>query len=131
MERSVEAFQRVVLHPHVLRNVGSLEASTTILGRSAATPMVLAPTGFTRMMRAEGEPAVARPAARARIPYTLSTLGTTWIERLRAEAPDTKLWFQLYLHAITPAARSCWVKRPVGFKKYVQPGRERLSKATG
>jgi L-lactate dehydrogenase (cytochrome) len=96
-ERSVEAFQRVVFHPHVLRNVGSVETSTTILGRPASLPMVLAPTGFTRMMRTEGEPAVARPAARAGIPYTLSSLGTTPIDRLRLEAPQAELWFQLYL----------------------------------
>jgi L-lactate dehydrogenase (cytochrome) len=95
--RSVQAFGRVVFHPHVLRNVGSVEPSTTILGRRAALPMVLAPTGFTRMMRTEGEPAVARSAARAGIPYALSTLGTTSVDRLRAEAPDTELWFQLYL----------------------------------
>lgn len=97
VKRSVEAFQRVVFHPHVLRNVGSVDMSTTILGRPAAMPMVLAPTGFTRMMRTEGEPAVARAAARAGIPYALSTLGTTSVDRLRAEAPDTELWFQLYL----------------------------------
>ena len=97
VKRSVEAFQRVVFHPHVLRNVGSVEMSTTILGRPAAMPIVLAPTGFTRMMRTEGEPAVARAAARAGIPYALSTLGTTSVDRLRAEAPDTELWFQLYL----------------------------------
>ena len=97
VERSVQAFQRVVFHPHVLRNVGSVEPSTTILGRRAALPMVLAPTGFTRMMRTEGEPAVARAAARAGIPYALSTLGTTSIDRLRSEAPEPELWFQLYL----------------------------------
>ncbi|HKV29943.1 MAG TPA: alpha-hydroxy acid oxidase [Candidatus Dormibacteraeota bacterium] len=96
-ERSVEAFQRVVFHPHVLRNVGAVDASATILGRRAAMPMVLAPTGFTRMMRTEGEPAVARAAARAGIPFALSTLGTTSVDRLRREAPDTELWFQLYL----------------------------------
>ncbi len=97
MNRAVEAFTRVVFHPHVLRNVSSTDASTTILGRPAAMPIVLAPTGFTRMMRTEGEPAVARPAARAGIPYALSTLGTTSVDRLRKEAPDTELWFQLYL----------------------------------
>ena len=97
VERSVQAFQRVVFHPHVLRNVGSIEPSTIILGRRTALPMVLAPTGFTRMMRTEGEPAVARSAARAGIPYALSTLGTTSVDRLRSEAPDTELWFQLYL----------------------------------
>jgi L-lactate dehydrogenase (cytochrome) len=95
--RAREAFSRVVFHPHVLQNVSSVDTSTTILGRPAALPIVLAPTGFTRMMRTEGEPAVARPAGRAGIPYSLSTLGTTSPDRLREAAPDTELWFQLYL----------------------------------
>jgi L-lactate dehydrogenase (cytochrome) len=49
------------------------------------------------MMHTEGEPAVARVAARAGIPYALSTLGTTSIERLAAAAPEGRRWFQLYL----------------------------------
>ena len=97
LSRSVHAFDDVVFHPHVLRDVGSVDTSTTVLGRRATLPIVLAPTGFTRMMRTEGEPAVARPAGRAGVPYALSTLGTTSPERLRAQAPDTELWFQLYV----------------------------------
>ena len=97
MERAVAAFERVVFHPHVLRDVATVDTSTTILGRAAALPVVFGPTGFTRMMHAAGEPAVARAAGRAGIPYTLSTLGTTSIERLAAEAPTTERWFQLYV----------------------------------
>lgn len=96
-KRAVAAFERIVFSPHVLRDVSSVETSTTILGRTAALPIVFGPTGFTRMMHAAGEPAVARAAGRAGIPYTLSTLGTTSIERLAAEAPTTDRWFQLYV----------------------------------
>lgn len=95
--RAVEAFERVTFHPRVLRGVSTVETSTTVLGRDVAFPAVLGPTGFTRMMRAEGEPAVARPAADAGIPYVLSTLGTTSIERLANESPDGDRWFQLYV----------------------------------
>jgi L-lactate dehydrogenase (cytochrome) len=49
------------------------------------------------MMRTEGEPAVARAAGRAGVPYALSTMGTTSLESLAAAAPDTDNWFQLYL----------------------------------
>jgi L-lactate dehydrogenase (cytochrome) len=96
-ERAVAAFKDVVFHPHVLRDVTSVDTSTTILGSLAAMPVVFAPTGFTRMMHASGEPAVARAAARARIPYVLSTLGTTSIEDLAAAAPTGERWFQLYV----------------------------------
>ena len=57
------------------------------------------------MMHTEGEPAVARVAARLGIPYALSTMGTTSIERLAAEAPDVRRWFQLYLWRDREASR--------------------------
>ncbi len=97
LARSKAAFDRVVFHPHVLRDVADVDATSRILGRPVAMPVVLGPTGFTRMMRTEGEPAVARAAGRAGIPYALSTLGTTSVDRLAAEAPDTDRWFQLYV----------------------------------
>jgi L-lactate dehydrogenase (cytochrome) len=96
-DRAVEAFRNATLHPHVLRDVSTVDTATTILGRPAALPAVLGPTGFTRMMHAAGEPAVARAAGRAGIPYTLSTLGTTSVERLADEAHGTDRWFQLYV----------------------------------
>ena len=97
MRGAVAAFEQVIFHPHVLRNVAAVDTSTSVLGRSVALPVVFGPTGFTRMMHAAGEGAVARAAGRAGIPYVLSTLGTTSIEQLAAEAPATERWFQLYV----------------------------------
>ncbi len=97
LERSTAAFRSVEFHPRVLRNVTSVSAETTILGRRSPFPLVLGPTGFTRMMHHSGEPAVARVAAAAGIPYTLSTMGTTSIEDLVDAAPGADLWFQLYI----------------------------------
>lgn len=48
------------------------------------------------MMHHDGEVAVARAAARAGVPYTLSAMGTTSIEEVAAAAPDGRRWFQLY-----------------------------------
>jgi len=97
LQRSRQAFARVELDARVLRDVAAVDTSTTILGRAAAFPVVLAPTGFTRMMHHEGEPAVARAAAAAGVPYTLSTMGTTTPADLMDAAPDGRNWFQLYL----------------------------------
>jgi L-lactate dehydrogenase (cytochrome) len=97
LRRSREAFARVEFVPRVLHDVSAVEPSTTILGRPSALPLVFAPTGFTRLMNHEGEPAVARVAGRLGIPYALSTLGTTSPEDVAAAAPDTNKWFQLYL----------------------------------
>jgi L-lactate dehydrogenase (cytochrome) len=90
-------YERVEFSPHVLEDVSSVDTSTVILGRLAAAPFGFGPTGFTRMMHTDGEPAVARVAERAGIPYALSTMGTTSIEGLAAAAPDGRRWFQLYL----------------------------------
>jgi L-lactate dehydrogenase (cytochrome) len=97
LARSRRAFDRVEFVPRVLRDVSVVDPGTTILGRRAAIPLVLGPTGYTRMMHHAGEPAVARAAGRAGVPYTLSTMGTTSVERLAEEAPMTRRWFQLYL----------------------------------
>ena len=95
--RMRDAYSRVEFRPSVLKDVSSVDPSVTILGRHSALPLMFAPTGFTRMMHTDGEPAVGRVAARVGIPYALSTMGTTSIERLAVEAPDARLWFQLYL----------------------------------
>src|ERR671918_1188860 len=90
------AFARVTFRPRVLREVGEVDPSTTLLGRRLPLPLVLAPTGFTRMADPDGELAVARAAARAGAPYTLSTLGTRSIEEV-ASAADGPHWFQVYM----------------------------------
>jgi len=89
------AFERVGFRPRVLRGLEKVEIDSTILGRPVAYPLVLAPTGFTRIADPDGELAVARAAARAGLPYTLSTLSTRSIEEVRAVS-DGRLWFQVY-----------------------------------
>jgi len=105
LRRSRQAYARVEFLPQVLRDVSAVDTSTTILGRPSSAPLVFAPTGFTRMMHTEGEPAVARVAARTGIPYALSTMGTTSIEQLAAAAPEGRRWFQLYLWRDRAASR--------------------------
>ena len=97
LRRSREAYTRVEFVPSVLRDVSVVDTSTTILGRPSSLPIVFAPTGFTRLMNHEGEPAVSRVAGRLGVPYALSTLGTTSPEDVASAAPDTNRWFQLYL----------------------------------
>jgi L-lactate dehydrogenase (cytochrome) len=105
LRRSRQAYGRVEFNPTVLRDVSVVDTSTTILGKPVAAPIVFAPTGFTRMVHTEGEPAVARVAARMGIPYVLSTMGTTSIEQLAKAAPGGSKWFQLYLWRDREASR--------------------------
>jgi L-lactate dehydrogenase (cytochrome) len=95
LRRNSEAFARVDFRPGVLRNVAEVDASTTLLGKPLDFPLVLAPTGFTRIAQSEGELAAARAAQRAGIPYTLSTLSTRSIEEVAAAASGRQ-WFQVY-----------------------------------
>ena len=97
LRRAREAFSRVEFRPRVLRDVSEVDATRVIIGSQSSLPLVLAPTGYTRMMHHEGERAVARAAARAGIPYALSTMGTVSVEDVAAVAPDAERWFQLYL----------------------------------
>lgn len=97
LRRSREVYRRVEFLPNVLRDVAEVDTATTILGEPSTLPLALSPTGFTRMMHAEGEKAVAGAADAAGIPYALSSLGTTSVEDLADAAPGLNRWFQLYV----------------------------------
>jgi L-lactate dehydrogenase (cytochrome) len=89
------AFAAATFRPRVLRGLGPVDISSSLLRRSLAYPLVLAPTGFTRIADPDGELAVARAADRAGLPYTLSTLSTRSIEEVRAVSTG-RLFFQVY-----------------------------------
>ena len=97
MNRARQAFEDIEFHPGVLTDVSTVDTTTEVLGDTSAMPFGIAPTGFTRLMQTEGEIAGAGAAGAAGIPFTLSTLGTTSIEDVRAADPDGRLWFQLYV----------------------------------
>jgi L-lactate dehydrogenase (cytochrome) len=97
LDRARSLFADLQFNPSVLRDVGQLDTSATILGVRSEQPFAFAPTGFTRLMHHEGERAVARVAERYGVPYALSTMGTTSVEDLAAAAPGARKWFQLYV----------------------------------
>ncbi|MDF2581769.1 MAG: lactate dehydrogenase [Mycobacterium sp.] len=97
LARARQAFQDIEFHPAILRDVSKVDTSCTILGGRSELPFGIAPTGFTRMMQTEGEYAGARAAARAGIPFSLSTMGTASIEDVKAANPHGRNWFQLYM----------------------------------
>ncbi|MBH01103.1 MAG: alpha-hydroxy-acid oxidizing enzyme [Acidimicrobiaceae bacterium] len=97
LRKNVEAYRKVSFKPRVLRDMANIDTSTSLFGRKLAFPLVLAPTGFTRIANSEGELAVVKAATRAGIPFTLSTMATRSIEECASVAEsDTRLWFQIY-----------------------------------
>ena len=97
IQRARQAFEDIEFHPDILRPAQHVDTSTTVLGGLSALPFGIAPTGFTRLMQTEGEVAGAGAAGAAGIPFTLSTLGTTSIEQVKATNPGGRNWFQLYV----------------------------------
>ncbi|EWT00644.1 lactate dehydrogenase [Intrasporangium oryzae NRRL B-24470] len=100
LARAREAFGDVQFNPSILRDVSTVDTSREVLGSRVSLPFGIAPTGFTRMMQAEGEIAGATAAGAAGIPFSLSTMGTTSIEEVAAANPvgnGGRNWFQLYM----------------------------------
>jgi L-lactate dehydrogenase (cytochrome) len=107
MAGNARAFRRWRFRPNELVDVAGVDTGTRLFGRELSMPLALAPTGYSRMMHPDGEIAVARAAGRRKLPYTLSTMGTTSIEDLAAgarAAGQDDIWFQLYMlkdHGLT------------------------------
>lgn len=98
LDRARQAFLDIEFSPSILRGLpDTVDTSTQIFGGPSTLPFAIAPTGFTRLMQTEGETAGASAAAAAGIPFTLSTLGTTSIEKVKEANPNGRNWFQLYV----------------------------------
>ena len=96
LRANVEDFESWVLMPRVALDVGQRDPKVTILGRPAALPLIMSPTGLAGFYWRGGEGASVRAAARANIPYCLSTTSVASLEQVAEAAPDADRWFQLY-----------------------------------
>ncbi len=91
-----EAYNRLRLRPRVLVDVSRLDTRTALFGQELASPVLLAPAAYQRIVHPEGEVATARAAAAASAIFVVSSFATTAIEDIAASAP-APLWFQLYV----------------------------------
>ncbi len=89
-------FERVRLRQRVMRDVSTIDTTTTLMGRPAAMPLVLAPVGLAGLFARRGEVQALRAANAADVPFTLSTVGICPLEELTAVAVQP-YWFQLYM----------------------------------
>lgn len=96
LRRNTRAFDDYELLPSQLNDVSSIDTSTRVLGVDLEWPMILSPTGMNRLFHHSAEPAVARAAAASGALYTLSTMATTTLEDIAAEADRPKM-FQVYI----------------------------------
>lgn len=89
-------FQQIKLRQRVAVDMTDRTLASTMVGQPVAMPVALAPTGLTGMQHADGEILAARAAAKAGVPFTLSTMSICSIEDV-AENTDQPFWFQLYV----------------------------------
>ena len=93
---NVTDFERIKLRQRVAVDMSNRTLASTMVGLPVSMPVAIAPTGLTGMQHADGEILAARAAARAGIPFTLSTMSICSIEDVAANT-DRPFWFQLYV----------------------------------
>ena len=86
---------QVLLNPSILHGEFEPDLSTTFLGKSHPLPIGIAPVGMSGLIWPGAEQMLARTAARANIPFTLSTVASQLPEDVGPHAGDHG-WFQLY-----------------------------------
>jgi isopentenyl diphosphate isomerase/L-lactate dehydrogenase-like FMN-dependent dehydrogenase len=95
MARNRAAFEAVTFRPRVLRGVHAVDPATTIFGRPSPLPLAVGPTGAAGLLWYQGDLALARAAAAAGVPFTISSASTMDLEQIAVAGG--RLWFQLYL----------------------------------
>ncbi|MCZ6827751.1 MAG: alpha-hydroxy acid oxidase [Gammaproteobacteria bacterium] len=93
---NTSAFNDYELLPTQLSDISSIDTSTTVLGQNIDWPVIISPTGASRLFHHEAEPAVVRAANKFGTIYSLSTLGTTTIEDVGAICDGPKM-YQVYV----------------------------------
>jgi len=96
LRRNTDAFNDYELQPTHLSDVSNVNVQSKLFGHDIDWPVMIAPTGASRLFHAGGEPAVARAAEKFGMPYSLSTVGTTTIEDVAAIGDRPKV-FQIYV----------------------------------
>lgn len=97
LRRNSASFETCDLVPNVLRGVGTVDMSVTVMGQKLAMPVYCSPTALQRLFHHQGERAVAAAAAKYGTMFGVSTLGTVSLEELR-KAHSTPQVYQFYFH---------------------------------
>jgi L-lactate dehydrogenase (cytochrome) len=96
LQRNCEDLADIALRQRILRNMSSLDLTTTLFNETLSMPVALAPVGLCGMYARRGEVQAARAADKKGIPFTLSTVSVCPIEEV-APVMNRPMWFQLYV----------------------------------
>lgn len=90
------SFQSYQIVPRILQNVSEIDTSFEMLGVKIASPVMIAPCAFHKLVCPDGERATAKAAAHQKTIFTLSTMSSYSIEEV-ADVSNFPMWFQLYV----------------------------------
>ncbi|GAA5948097.1 hypothetical protein JCM3765_007108 [Sporobolomyces pararoseus] len=93
-----QSFSRLRLRPRVMRDVSTVDLTTTVLGHASALPFFIAPAAMGRLAHPEGEKCLARGSQLHGIPYVVSANSSVSFEELAAQASNQTLFYQLYVN---------------------------------
>ncbi|WP_422860746.1 alpha-hydroxy acid oxidase [Flagellimonas sp. S174] len=93
--RNTSEIRKIELQPRYLRNTTTSSSKTKIMGMEFDAPFGIAPVGLQGLMWPNASEILAKSAFDHNIPFILSTVTTTSIERA-SELTEGKAWFQLY-----------------------------------
>lgn len=95
LHRNTSEIRDVQLKPNYLRNHSGTSLKTKLFGIEYDAPFGIAPIGLQGLMWPNSPEILAKAAFEHNIPFILSTVTTTSIERA-SELTEGKAWFQLY-----------------------------------
>ncbi len=96
VKRNRHALDRIGFRPRVLADVSRIDSSAMFLGHRLRLPVALAPVGGLEQLGAGGGVTVAQGAGAAGVPFFLSSVTESGLERTAEAASGCKV-FQLYV----------------------------------
>ena len=96
-EANLEAWRRLRLRPHVVRDVAAVETTAQILGIEVAAPVLVAPTAMHHLVCPDAERSAARAAAAAGTVMVVSMASSIPLGEIAAAAPDAPRFAQMYV----------------------------------
>ncbi|WP_308993502.1 alpha-hydroxy acid oxidase [Mariniflexile litorale] len=109
LHRNTSELREVQLQPNYLRSHKGSSLKTSLFGIDYDAPFGIAPVGLQGLMWPNAPEILAKAAFQHNIPFILSTVTTSSIERI-SELTEGKAWFQLY-HPTESALRDDIIKR--------------------
>jgi L-lactate dehydrogenase (cytochrome) len=107
--KNTAELREVELVPQYLKSNVSVDMKTELFGHVYDAPFGIAPVGLQGLMWPNAPEILAKAAVQHNIPFILSTVTTSSIERI-SELTEGKAWFQLY-HPAENTLRDDIIKR--------------------